>query len=98
MLGLVFTWTLTSFVTRHYPVKMITIILAMVLLGVLRVLQHVHSDPQNQQLIYEYYKRFVKHYVMLACTKKYKKKLKFFFFLETSLGTSGTLQNMFHEF
>ena len=38
------------------------------------------------------------HYVMLACTKKYKKKLKFFFFLETSLGTSGTLQNMFHEF
>ena len=39
---------------------MITIILAMVLLGVLRVLQHVHSDPQNQQLIYEYYKRFVK--------------------------------------
>ena len=45
----------TSFVTRHYPVKMITIILAMVLLGVLRVLQHVHSDPQNQQLIYEYY-------------------------------------------
>ena len=41
---LLFTWTLTSFVTRHYPVKMITIILAMVLLGVLRVLQHVHSD------------------------------------------------------
>ena len=29
---LLFTWTLTSFVTRHYPVKMITIILAMVLL------------------------------------------------------------------
>ena len=45
---------------RHYPVKMITIILAMVLLGVLRVLQHVHSDPQNQQLIYEYYNSFVK--------------------------------------